>query len=85
MRMTAVCAETERQQQDRSVPCAEKRRRRVGMLRVYGPIHPTSDVRATTDAAQGGKRLTSWRSQAIFKSESTPIWEFAEIELPKAK
>ena len=76
MHMTALQAETERNRLDRSARCAEKRRRRAGMLRVYGPIRPTWDVRATTDAARGGKRLISRRSQAILTSEGRPLWEF---------
>ena len=66
MRVTAIRVETERKRQDKSARCAEKRRRWAGMLRVLGAIRPTSDVRATTDAARGGKRLIRWRSQAIF-------------------
>ena len=57
MRVTEVQAKTERKRQDKSARCAEKRRRRAGMLRVYGPIHPTSGVCATTDAVRGGKTL----------------------------
>jgi hypothetical protein len=45
------------------------------MLRVYGPIRPTSGACATTVAARGGKRLISWRSQAILTSEGTPLGE----------
>ena len=75
MRVTAIQAKTERKRQDKSARCAEKHRRRAGMLRVYGPIRPTSGVCATTDPARGGKRLTSWRSQAIFTSEGRPLGE----------
>ena len=57
MRVTAVHAQTERKRQDKSARRAEKHRRRAGMLRVYGPIHPTSGVCATTDAVRGGKTL----------------------------
>ena len=38
MRVTAIQAKTERKRQDKSARCAEKHRRRAGMLRVYGPI-----------------------------------------------
>ena len=75
MHMTAIQAETERNRLDRSARCAEKRRRRAGMLRVCGPIRPTWEVRATTDASWGGKRLIRWRSQAIFTSEGRPLGE----------
>ena len=75
MHMTAIQAETERNRLNRSARCAEKHRRRAGMLRVCGPIRPTSDVLATTDAARGGKRLIRWRSQAILTSEGTPLGE----------
>jgi hypothetical protein len=73
MHMTAIQAETERNRLDRSARCAEKRHRRAGMQRVCGPIRPTWDVRATTDAARGGKRLIRWRSQAILTSEGRPL------------
>jgi len=75
MRVTAIQTKTERKRQDTSARCAEKRRRRAGMLRVYGPIRPTSGVCATTDAARGGKRLISWRSQAILTSEGGQLGE----------
>jgi hypothetical protein len=45
------------------------------MLRVYWPLRSTSGVCATTAAARGGKRLISWRSQAILTSEGTPLGE----------
>jgi hypothetical protein len=57
MRVTAIQAKTERKRQDKSARCAEKRRRRAGMLRVYGPIRPTSSACATTDPAWGKKTL----------------------------
>jgi hypothetical protein len=75
MRVTAIQAKTDRKRQDKSDRCAEKHRRRAGMLRVYGPIRPTSGDCATTDAARGGKRLISWRSQAILTSEGRPLGE----------
>jgi len=62
MHMTAIHVQTKQKLQDRSAHCAEKHRRRAGMLRVYGPIRPTLGVCATTDADRGGKRLISWRS-----------------------
>ena len=75
MRMTQKLTEGDRKRQDKSARCAEKRRRWAGMLRVWGAIRPTSDVRATTDAARGGKRLINWRSQAILTSEGRPLGE----------
>jgi hypothetical protein len=75
MRMTVIQAETERKRQDRSARCAEKHRPWARMLRVYGPFRPTSGVCATTDAARGGKRLISWRSEAILTSDGRPLGE----------
>ncbi len=75
MRMTAIRAKTERKRQERSARRAEKRRRRAGMLRVYGSICPTSGVCATTDPARGGKRLISWRNQPILTSDARPLGE----------
>ena len=80
MHMTAIQAETERNWLDRSARCAEKRHRRAGMLRVCGPIRPTWDVRATTDAARGGKRLIRWRSQAILTSEGRRLGNVGEYK-----
>jgi hypothetical protein len=75
MRVTAIQAKTERKRQDKSARCAEKRRRRAGMLRVWGPIRTTSGVCATTDAAWGAKRLINWRNQAILTSNGRPLGE----------
>ena len=75
MRVTAIQAETERKRQDRSVRHAEKRHCQAGTLRVHGPIRPTSGVCATTDTAQGGKRLFSWHNQAILPSDGWPLGE----------
>jgi hypothetical protein len=75
MRVTAIQAKAARRRQDKSARCAEKRRRRAGILRIYGPIRPTSGVCATTDAAWGGKRLISWRSQAMLTSDAGPLEE----------
>lgn len=75
MRMTAIHTQTERKRQDRSVRCAEKHRRRTGMLRPLGPIRATLGVCQTTEAARGGKRLIRWRSQAILTSEGRPLGE----------
>jgi hypothetical protein len=55
MRVTAIRAKTERKRQDKSARYAEKRRRRAGMLRVYGSIRPTTGVCATTDPRSGRK------------------------------
>jgi len=57
MRVTAIRAKTERKRQDKSARYAEKRRRRAGMLRVYGSIRPTTGVCATTDPRSGRKTL----------------------------
>ena len=75
MQMKAIEAETERNRLNWSARRAEKRRSRAGMLRVYGPIYPTSGVCATIDADQGGKRLISWRSQTILTSKGRPLRE----------
>lgn len=75
MCMTAIQAKTERKRQDKSARCAEKRHCRAGMLRVYGPIRPTSGVCATEDAGWGGKRLISWRNQATLTSDGRPLGE----------
>jgi hypothetical protein len=75
MRVTTIQAKTERKRQNTSARRAEKRCRRAGMLRVYGPIRPTSGVCATTDTAWGGKRLISCRNQAILTSDDTPLGE----------
>jgi len=75
MHMTAIQAETERNRLDRSARCAEKHRRRAGILRVYGPTRSASGACATTDAARGRKRLIRWRCQAIFTSEGRPLGE----------
>lgn len=75
MHMTAIQAETERNRLNRSARCAEKHRRRAGMLRVYEPIRSTSGACATTVAARGEKRLIRWRSQAILTSEGRPLGE----------
>ena len=75
MHVTAIQVETERNRLNRSARCAEKHRRRAGMLRVWGPIRTTSGVCATTVAARGVKRLINWRSQAIFTLEGRPLGE----------
>ena len=75
MRVTAIQAQTERKQQDRSIRHAEKRRRRARMMRVRGPIRPVPGVCATTDTAQGEKRLVNWRNQAILATDGRPLGE----------
>jgi hypothetical protein len=52
MRVTAIQAKIERKRQDTSARGAEKRRRRAGMLRVYGLIRPTAGAFATSCNAQ---------------------------------
>jgi hypothetical protein len=75
MRMTAIQAQTERKQQDRSVRRAEERLGRARILRVHGPKRPTSGVCATTDAAQGEKRLFNWQNQVILTSDGRQLGE----------
>jgi hypothetical protein len=75
MRVTAIRAEIEGELQDRSVCRAEKRRGRARILRVHGAIRPTSGVFATTDAAQGEKRLFNWKNQVILTSDGKLLGE----------
>jgi len=75
MRMTAILAQTERKQQDRSVRCAEKHRRRAGMMRTPGLIRPNPSVCPTADAARDEKRLLNWQNQAILPLDSMPLGE----------
>ncbi len=44
--LTAILTQTEQKRQDRSVHCAEKRRHRVRIMRVFGPtpIRPNSSA-----------------------------------------
>ena len=73
MCMTALPPQTERNRQDRSACCAEKRRRWAGMLRVWGAIRPAPAVCATTDTAQSEERLLNSQNQAIFTSDGRPL------------
>jgi hypothetical protein len=73
--MTAILTETERKRQDGSVHRAEERRRRAGMMRVCGPTRQAPGVCATTDTAQGEKRLFNWQNQAILTSDGMPLGE----------
>ena len=57
----------------RSVRRAEERSGRGRILRVHGPIRSTSGVCATTDAAQGEKRLFNWQNQVILTSDGRPL------------
>ena len=75
MRMTAIHAQTERRRQDRSARCAEKHRRRDRTRRLRGLIRPLSAACATAGVAQGEKRLSSGRIQAIFTPSGTPLGE----------
>ena len=75
MRMIAIHAQTERKRLDRSVRCAEKRRRQASTLRIRGPIHPVPAVCATADAGRGEKRLSRGRLQAILTSVGRPLGE----------
>ncbi len=75
MRVTAIQTKTERKRQDKSVRRAEKRRRRAGMLRVYGPIRPTSGVCATSCSTKGENRLINTHNQVILKSDGMPLGE----------
>jgi uncharacterized protein (DUF2141 family) len=80
MRMTAIHAQTERKRQDGSVRRAEKHHRRARTRRFRGLIRAVSAACATTAAAQGGKRLSGGRIQAIFASDSRPLGECREKE-----
>ena len=57
MRMIAIHVQTERKWLDRSVRCAEKRRRQASTLQIRGPIYPVPDVRATAQGVQGEKTI----------------------------
>ena len=63
---------------DRSAHRAEKRRCRAGMMRVHRMIRSAPGVRATADAARGGKRLSSGQNQAILTSDGRPFGECRE-------
>ena len=76
MRVTAIQAPTEQKPQDRSVRRAEKRHHQARTRRARGPIRPAPGVCATTDTAQGEKRLFSGQIQAILTSVDTPLGEF---------
>jgi hypothetical protein len=81
-RVTAIHPQNERKQQDMSVRRAEERRGRARILRVHGPICPTSGVWATTDAAQGEKRLFNWQNQVILTSGGRPLGECRFLTIP---
>lgn len=57
MRMIAIQAKPERKRQAKSARRAEERRRRAGMLRAPGPIHPIPRVRKAACKTQDKKRL----------------------------
>ena len=73
--MTAIHAQTERKRLDGSVRRAEKHHRRARTRRFRGLIRAVSAACSTTAAAQGGKRLSGGRIQAIFTSDGTPLGE----------
>ena len=73
MCMTALPPQTERNRQDRSACCAEKRRHQARSRRVRGPIRPAPAVCATTDTAQSEERLLNSQNQAIFTSDGRPL------------
>ena len=75
MRMTAIHAQTERKRQDGSVRRAEKHHRRARTRRFRGLIRAVSAACSTTAAAQGGKRLSGGRIQAIFAPDSRQLGE----------
>lgn len=75
MRLTAVHAQTERKRQERSARCAEKHHLRARTRRLTRLIRPVSAACATAGTAQGGKRLSGGRIQAIFASDSRPLGE----------
>ena len=73
MCMTALPPQTERNRQDRSACCAEKRRHQARSRRVRGPIRPAPAVCATTDTAQSEKRLLNSQNRAILTSDGRPL------------
>ncbi|WP_213685311.1 hypothetical protein [Roseicyclus sp.] len=75
MRMTAIQAQTERKRQDRSARRAEKHHRRARTRRFRGLIRTVSAACAAIDAAQGEKRLSGGRIQAIVMTEGNPLGE----------
>ena len=75
MRMTAIHVQTERKRQDGSVRRAEKHRRRSRTVPLRGLIRPVFAACAALDAAQGEKRLSGGRIQAIFASAGAPLGE----------
>lgn len=75
MRMTATNAQTERKWQDRSVRCAEKRRRRARTRWLRGPIHPVPAARPTAEAVPGGTCLSCGQNQTTFASNATLLRE----------
>ena len=79
MRMTAIHAQTERKRQERSARRAEKHRRRSRTVPRRGLIRPVFAACATTADAQGEKRLSGGRIQAIFTSDGTTLGECRRI------
>jgi hypothetical protein len=73
MRMTAIHAQTKRKRQDGSIRRAEKHRRRARTVPLRGLIRPVFAACAASDAAQGEKRLSGGRIQAILKSSGRPL------------
>jgi hypothetical protein len=73
--MTAIHAQTERKRLDGSVRRAEKHHRRARTRRFRGLIRAVSAACSTTAAAQGGKRLSGGRIQAIFAPDSRQLGE----------
>ena len=75
MRVTIIQAQPERKRQDRCVPCTEKRRHQATMRPLRGLIPPNPTVSATTDAARGGKSLSSGQIQGTLPSDAKPLGE----------
>jgi hypothetical protein len=76
MCVTAILKETERKRQDRSVHCAEERRRWARVMGGRGPTCPHSGVLAHLDAAKGTKHLIGRQNRANFPDNGTPLGEW---------
>jgi hypothetical protein len=79
MRMTAIHVQTERKRQDKSARCAEKHRRRAGMMRVHRMIRPVPGVCATADAARRDIACSTVKNQAFFTTDRRPLGECRSI------
>ena len=64
-----------RKRKERSVGGAEKRARRVKMMRIRSPIRTALGAYATAVTARGEKRLLNWQYQALLPSSGRPLGE----------